>query len=80
MMLKIGDNVGVPPPNGDASDGNTTPIDGTSKGLRVMPLSFELMQLKLQRKIDKLKKKLKDSKNRQLTSFSSSNKEIDDSS
>jgi hypothetical protein len=38
------------------------------------------MQLKLQRKIDKLKKKLKDSKSRQLTSSSSSNEETDDSS
>jgi hypothetical protein len=38
------------------------------------------MQLKLQRKIDKLKKKLNDSKSRQLTSSSSSNEEIDDSS
>jgi hypothetical protein len=38
------------------------------------------MQLKLQRKIDKLKKKLKDSKTWQLTSSSLSNEEIDDSS
>jgi hypothetical protein len=42
----------------------------------VEQLSFELMQLKLQRKIDKLKKKLKDSKSRQLTSSSSSNEEV----
>jgi hypothetical protein len=46
----------------------------------VEQLSSELMQLKLQRKIDKLKKKLKDSKTRQLTSSSLSNEEIDDSS
>jgi hypothetical protein len=39
-------------------------------------LSSELMQQKLQRKIDKLK----DSKSRQLTSSSSSNEETDDSS
>jgi hypothetical protein len=38
------------------------------------------MQLKLQRKIDKLKKKLKDFKSQQLTSSSSSNEETDDSS
>jgi hypothetical protein len=42
--------------------------------------SSELMQLKLQRKIDKLKKKLKYSKSHQLTSSSSSNEETDDSS
>jgi hypothetical protein len=65
---------------GDASSGKTTPIVDTPKGLRVEQLSFELMQLQLQRKIDKLKKKLKDSKSQQLTSSSSSNEEIDDSS
>jgi surface antigen len=37
------------------------------------------MQLKLQRKINKLKKKLKDSKSWQLTSSSSSNEKTDDS-
>jgi hypothetical protein len=46
----------------------------------VEQLSSELMQLKLQRKIDKLKKKLKDSKSCQLTSSSSSNEETDDTS
>jgi hypothetical protein len=46
----------------------------------VEQLSSELMQLKLQRKIDKLKKKLKDYKSQQLTSSSSSNEETDDSS
>jgi hypothetical protein len=65
---------------GDASGGKTTPIVGTPKGSRVEQLSSELMQLKLQRKIDKLKKKLKDSKSQQLTSSSSSNEETDDSS
>jgi hypothetical protein len=43
-------------------------------------LSFELMQLEHQRKIDKLNKKLKDSQSQQLTSVSSANEEIDDSS
>jgi hypothetical protein len=46
----------------------------------VEQLSSELMQLKLQRKIDKLKKKLKNPKSQQLTSSSSSNEESDDSS
>jgi hypothetical protein len=46
----------------------------------VEQLSSELMQLKLQRKIHKLKKKLKYSKSQQLTSSSSSNEETDDSS
>jgi hypothetical protein len=46
----------------------------------VEQLSSELMQLKLQRKIDKLKKKLKDSKSQQLTSSSSSDEETNDSS
>jgi hypothetical protein len=42
--------------------------------------SFELKQLKLQRKIDKLKKKLKESKSHELASPSSSNEETDASS
>jgi hypothetical protein len=74
------DEVPPPPPKGDASGGKITPIVDTPKGSRVEQLSSELMQLKLQRKIDKLKKKLKDSKSRQLTSSSSSNEETDDSS
>jgi hypothetical protein len=69
-----------PPPKGDASGGKTTPTVGTPKGLQVEQLSSELMQLKVQRKIDKLKKKLKGSKSQQLTSSSSSNKETNDSS
>jgi hypothetical protein len=69
-----------PPPKGDASGGKITSVVDTRKGSRVEQLSSELMQLKLQRKIDKLKKKLKDSKSQQLTSSSSSNKETDDSS
>jgi hypothetical protein len=43
-------------------------------------LSSEIRQLKLQRKIVKLKKKLKDSRSWQLTSSSLSNEEIDASS
>jgi hypothetical protein len=50
------------------------------KDSRVEQLSSELNQLKLQRKIDNLKKKLKDSRSRQLTSSSSSNEETDASS
>jgi hypothetical protein len=46
----------------------------------VEQLSSEFMQLKLQRKIGKLKKKLKDSKSQQSTSSSSSNKETNNSS
>jgi hypothetical protein len=69
-----------PPPKGDASGGKATPIDGASRDFRVEQLSFELKKLKLQRKIDKLKKKLKDSKSLELASSSSSNKEIDASS
>jgi hypothetical protein len=82
-MSKAGDDVDEvppPPPKGDASGGKATPIVGTPMGSRVEQLSFELMQLKLQRKIDKLKKKLKESKSRQLTSSSLLNEETDDSS
>jgi hypothetical protein len=68
------------PPKGDASGGKTTPITGTPKGSCVEQLSSELTQHKLQRNIDKLKKKLKDSKRRQFTCSSSSNEETDDSS
>jgi hypothetical protein len=46
-MSKVGDNVEIPPPKGDASSGKTTPIDGTPKGSHVEQLSSELMQLKL---------------------------------
>jgi hypothetical protein len=66
-MSKAGDNekeIPPSPPKGDASGGKTIPVVSTPKGLRVEQLSSELMQLKLQRKIDKLKKKLKDSKSR----------------
>jgi hypothetical protein len=59
-----GENVVTPPPpKGDASSGGKrTPIDGASKDSHMEQLSFELKQLKLQRKIDKLKTKLKDCK------------------
>jgi hypothetical protein len=50
-----------PPPKGDGSGGKSTPTNGTPKGSRVEQLSSELKHLKLQRNIDKLKKKLKDS-------------------
>jgi hypothetical protein len=76
-MSKVRDNVEIPPPKGDASSGKTTPIDGTPKGSHVEQLSSELMQLKLQKKIDKLQKKFKESKSRQLTSSSSSNEEFE---
>jgi hypothetical protein len=72
-MSKAGDEVQVIPPNGDSSD-------GASKDSRVEQLSSELKQLKLQRRIDKLKKKLKEFKSREVASFSSSNEEIDASS
>jgi hypothetical protein len=81
-MSKAGDNVDEvppPPPKGDTFGGKTSPIVGTPNGSQVEQLSSELMQLKLQRKIDKLKKKLMDSNNRQLTSSSSSNEETNDS-
>jgi hypothetical protein len=60
-MSKVGDEVQVIPPNGDGSDGKTTPVVGASKDTRVEQLSSELKQLKLQRRIDELKKKLKES-------------------
>jgi hypothetical protein len=77
-----GQNVVIPPPpKGDASGGGKgTPVDGALKNSCMEQLPFDLKQLKLQRKIDKLKKKLKDSRSWQLTSFSSSNEETDASS
>jgi hypothetical protein len=54
-MSKVGDDVEIPPSKGDTSGGKTTHIDATLKGSRVGQLSSELKQLKLQRKIDKLK-------------------------
>jgi hypothetical protein len=79
-MSKVGDEMHVIPPKGDGSNGKTTPVDGALKDSRVEQLSSELKQLKLQRKIDKLKKNLKESKSREVVSSSSSNEEIDASS
>jgi uncharacterized membrane-anchored protein YhcB (DUF1043 family) len=55
-------------------------VDEASKNPRVEQLYSEVKQLKLQRKIDKLKKKLKDYKSLEVASFSSSNEETDASS
>jgi hypothetical protein len=55
------------------SSGKTTPVDAASRDSYVEQLSFELKQLKLQRKIDKLKY----SKSREVASSSSSNEETD---
>jgi hypothetical protein len=52
----------------------------TTRGSNVDELTSELKQFKLQRKIDKLKKKLKSKKSRQATSCSSSNEQSDASS
>jgi hypothetical protein len=51
----------------------------TPRGSQVDEFSVELKHLKIQRKIEKLKKKLKTKKGREVTSFSSSNEESDDS-
>jgi hypothetical protein len=64
----------------DASSGKATPIDGALRDSCVEQLSSELKQLKLQRKIGKLKKKLKESKSREVACSSSSNEEADASS
>jgi hypothetical protein len=74
-MSKLGKGVEEipPPPKGDGSNGKTTPVDGNSRDSLVE-------QLKLQRKIGKLKKKLKESKSREVASSSSSNEETDASS
>jgi hypothetical protein len=66
-MSKAGDGVDEvppprPPPKRDASRGKTTPNDGASRDSHVLQLSSKLKHLKLQRKIDKLKKKLKNSR------------------
>jgi hypothetical protein len=79
-MSKARDEVQVIPPNGDGFDGKTTPVDRASKDTCVEQLSSELKQLKLQRRIDELKKKLKESKSYDLASSSSSNEETDASS
>jgi hypothetical protein len=66
-----------PTPKGDGTGGKMTPIDEDSKNPRMEQLSSELKQPKLQRKIDKLKKKLKDSKSHEVPS-SSSEEEVND--
>jgi hypothetical protein len=81
-MSKARDGVeGIPPPpKSDVSNGKTTPIDGASRDSHMEQLSYELKQLKLQKKIDKIKKKLKDSKGQELAFSSSSNEETNASS
>jgi hypothetical protein len=70
-MSKIRDEVQIIPPKGDSFGGKTTHVNGVSNDSRVENLSSELKQFKLQRKIDKLKKKLKDFKRREVASSSS---------
>jgi hypothetical protein len=70
------DGLGQTPPPGD--NGSSKP--NTPKGSNVNKLTSELKQLKLQRKIDKLKKNLRSKKSREMTSSSSSNEESDASS
>jgi hypothetical protein len=72
-MSKAGDDVQIIPPKGDDSGRKTTPVDGVSK-------DSHMEQLKLQRKIDRLKKKLNDSKSHEVASSSSSKDETDASS
>jgi hypothetical protein len=81
-MMKAEEGVGETPlpPKGDGSNGTTIPIDEALKNPCMEQLSFELKQLKLQRKIDKLKKKLREFKSREVASSSSSNEETDASS
>jgi hypothetical protein len=71
-----GDELEVPPPRVEDSGDKNSSKHGTSKGSHVEELSSNLMQLKFQRKIDKLKT----SKSQQLTFSSSSNQESDASS
>jgi hypothetical protein len=75
-MSKSRDEMQVIPPKGDGSNGKTTPVDGASKGSHVEQLSSELKQLKLQRKIDKIK----EFKSHEIVASSSSNEETDASS
>jgi hypothetical protein len=86
-MCKAGDvEVEVPPTRADGSRQTPPPGDNgsskpnTPKGSNVNELTSELKQLKLQRKIDKLKKNLRSKKCREMTSSSSSNEESDVSS
>jgi hypothetical protein len=73
-MSKDGEDLEVPPPRVEDSGDKNSPKQGTPKGSRVEELSYELMQLNLQRK------RLKVMKSQQLTSSSSSNEESDASS
>jgi hypothetical protein len=76
-MLKAGDEVEVPSPHVEGSDDKNSWRHDTLKGFHVDELTSELIKLKLQRKIDKLKMKVKSKKGWQLTSSSSSNEESD---
>jgi hypothetical protein len=67
---------GQTPPLGDKDSSKPN----TLRGPNVDELTSGLKQLKLQWKIDKLKKKLKSKKSREMTSSSSSNEESDVSS
>jgi hypothetical protein len=51
-----------PPPKGDGAGAKTTTVDGASRDSYGEQFSSKPKQLKLQRKIDKLRKMLKDSK------------------
>jgi hypothetical protein len=55
MMPKARDEVEIPPPRIEDSGDKNSLKNHTPKGSYVEELSSELMQLKLQRKIDKLK-------------------------
>jgi hypothetical protein len=71
------DDVEITPPCGGGSSDKNSSTHDTLRGLHVDELTSELKQLKLQRKIDKPKKKLKLKKSQQVTSSSSSNEESD---
>jgi hypothetical protein len=78
-MKKGGEGDKELPPSPSKGNGygcKITPIDGTPKGSHVEQLSSEFKQLKLQRKIDKLK----ESKSCEVASSSLSNEETDASS
>jgi hypothetical protein len=76
-MSKVGDEVQVIPPKGNSSSGMTTPVDRASKDSHVEQLSSKQKQLKLQMKIDKLKKKFEESKSHEVASSSTSNEGTD---
>jgi hypothetical protein len=64
MISKTEENMEVPPPRVDDTGDKNSPKHDTLKGSHVEKLPSELIQLKLQRKIDKLKKNPKTSKSR----------------